>query len=138
MKILFLDCDGVLNCQQTFVDHRKTVDPLDLQMVKRVQKIVKETGCKVVMSSTWRRHDEARESVNKLIPLFGVTPSVAVYRGKEIQAWLKEHPEVTKYVCLDDDSDFYPEQHLFKTNWLTGLTDEITNEVINYFNEETA
>lgn len=137
MKILFLDCDGVLNSQQTFIDHGKTMDPMDPKMVKLVQKIVRETGCLVVLSSTWRHHDEAMEKVNKKIPLYSYTPSGKAFRGDEIKEWLEQRPEVTMYACLDDDSDFHPDQHLFKTNWLTGLTYEIANEVINYFNGVT-
>ena len=31
-------------------------------------------------------------------------------RGKEIQQWLDEHPEVTNYVIFDDDSDMLEHQ----------------------------
>lgn len=74
-------------------------------------------------------------------------------RGKEIQQWLKENPrplchmptscpfparamcqghEVERYAILDDDSDFLPDQPLFKTSWKTGLTKEIAEAVIRH------
>jgi hypothetical protein len=31
-------------------------------------------------------------------------------RGEEIKAWLHQHPEVTRYAIVDDDSDMLPEQ----------------------------
>ena len=55
-------------------------------------------------------------------------------RGDEINAWLSEHPEVTKYAILDDESDFYDDQPLFQTTFETGLTDEIAQKVIDHLN----
>lgn len=43
-------------------------------------------------------------------------------RGEEILEWLSRHPEVTRHVILDDDSDFLPRQPLVKTPFETGLS----------------
>jgi hypothetical protein len=48
--------------------------------------------------------------------------------------WLDQHPDVTRYAILDDDSDFYADQPLFKTAWQTGITDEIAQQVTEYLN----
>lgn len=57
-------------------------------------------------------------------------------RGDEINAWLKDHPEVTKYAILDDDCDFYDDQPLFQTTFQYGLTDEIAEAVIKHLGKE--
>ena len=48
--------------------------------------------------------------------------------------WLDQHPEVTRYAIVDDDTDFYADQHLFKTNWQTGITDEVAQQVTEFLN----
>ena len=84
MKIIFLDVDGVLNCQMDFqvksiyfrkkdmllwfkkllrlchiplprILRRQSMYVLNKKMVKRLHKIVGATGAKIVVSSTWRR-----------------------------------------------------------------------------------
>ena len=135
MKILFLDCDGVLNSQQTFKTTKQRIDPLDDAMVKRVQRIRKETGCKVVLSSVWRKYDASRKKVHRRIRLLDVTPNLrGELRGEEIKAWLDAHTGVTRYAILDDDSDMLKGQPLFQTTFKEGLTEEITQQVIKYLN----
>lgn len=68
---------------------------------------------KIVVSSTWR-YGETVESLKvmfepfKLISnaIIDVTPNVCPSpRGNEIQAWLDKHPEIDKFVIVDDDRD---------------------------------
>lgn len=148
MKLIFLDVDGVLNCAETFEQRRDgniagTIFDLDPRFVKRFKKIVKETGVKVVLSSTWRLHEDTRQAVrNHGIEFIDCTPyitDVGTKRGREINAWLstytalKKEP-IEKFCILDDDSDMLPGQPFFQTSWKTGLTAKIAKEVINYFN----
>ena len=49
MKVLFLDVDGVLNSQRL-----GTPDGMRPWCVTQLARIVKESGCKIVVSSTWR------------------------------------------------------------------------------------
>lgn len=144
MKVLFLDIDGVVNCASTAQRHRGVIgiDPL---MAFRVGKIQLDTGCEVVLSSSWKHWKEGVEEVEKqVVKLYdktpsgvtgGFTPGGEAFRGDEIKYWLHEHPEVTKYAILDDDSDFYSDQTLFRTDWNTGLTEEIARKVTDYLNE---
>lgn len=165
MKILFLDIDGVVNCETT-TELFTGLWPLDRYMAFLVGKIVLDTGCKVVLSSSWKHHPEGKAVVEKHIcKVFDITPDCAGKRGNEIDAWLDKwaagvfanvfysNPDersftvnapdkngfynvpVEKYAILDDDSDFYPEQKLFKTSWKTGLTEEIAKEITKYLNE---
>lgn len=137
MKILFLDVDGVLNHALTFQQpDRSNIYLLDMDCVARLQRIVKESGCKVVLSSTWRGDKEGVKVIEeKVVKLIGLTPHLSGPRGAEVNAWLLQHGhEKTPFAILDDDSDFYPWQPFFKTKFHNGgLTDEIADKVIAYF-----
>ena len=133
MKIIFLDVDGVLNCEYT---HTKGMSlfPIDPYMVLLVDRIVQATGAKVVLSSSWRYHPESAAIVKKSVDFIDVTPMNrgTSSRGTEIKAWLDAHPDVTKYAILDDNTDMLTAQmpSFFKTDWDKGLTDEVANKVI--------
>lgn len=118
---------------------------IDPYMALLVDRIIQSTGCKVVLSSTWRLFEPSREEVRKQVCDFiDVTPRLfsGVYapheRGHEIKDWLDRHPEVTRYAILDDNSDMLPEQlpNFFKTEWFGdgGLNQEIADRVIAHLN----
>lgn len=135
MKVLFLDIDGVVNCVSTRQRHRGFIgiDPLLAFIVGKIQL---DTDCHVVLSSAWRLHPDGREEVRKQVcDVIDVTPDLPNgIRGLEIQAWLTEHPGVTRYAILDDNDDFLPDQKLFQTTWQTGITEEIATQVTEYLN----
>lgn len=61
MKVIFLDIDGVLNTQQTFMkiyeEWKKTGErrtEIDLERVGFLKEIVAATDAKIVLSSSWR------------------------------------------------------------------------------------
>lgn len=56
-----------------------------------------------------------------------------VERGYEIDAWLDEHPEVTKYAIVDSDCDMGSWQlpYFVHTNCQAGITDNNVDELIN-------
>lgn len=135
MKVLFLDIDGVCNSVYTWqkFDGFQGIDP---EMAARVRRIVAETDCKVVLSSTWRLDRKSRAHVREAVCDFiGVTPDLPnETRGAEVSAWLSKHSTVSRHACLDDQFDFEPHHNLFRTSSLTGLTEEITEDVIDYLN----
>lgn len=145
MKVLFLDIDGVCNSRR-FAEAGNSLwnntDPVASALVKR---IIAETGCKVVLSSTWRMYPESRQAVRDqvcdyidcTIDLQRGAKRNVVDRGHEVKEWLDRHPEVTQYAILDDDSDFLPDQWLFKTTFLEGLTPAIAEAVIAHLNAGT-
>lgn len=148
MKVLFLDIDGVCNSRQ-FVRRMRATNKkfhlylqVDPELVKLVQRIIKETNCRVVLSSTWRLYPEAREHVRREVCHFiDCTPDMqagakrgVIDRGVEIQAWLDEHPTVRQYAILDDDGDFLPSQWLFRTTFNDGITEDIAQAVIDHLN----
>lgn len=137
-KILFLDIDGVVNSVNNFNPKNTTMYPLDRYCAFLVGRIQLQTGCKVVLSSSWRHNPEAVQEVStNVVELFDITGDEGKYRGDEVQAWLDRHQEVTKYAILDDDMDFYVYQapNFFKTRFMEeGLTDEIAEAVIKHLN----
>ena len=145
IKILFLDIDGVCNHQKTRERQGNTkfigINPV---MADRVRRIIAETGCKVVLSSSWRLFPDSKKwAAQEVCEFIDETPDLQrgavwgmTYRGFEIKAWLDEHPGVRQYAILDDSDDFLWGQPLFRTTWADGLTDEIADAVIEHLNKE--
>ena len=85
-----------------------------------------ETGCKVVLSSSWRSSRESDNAFTQYVlklkgfkyELYGVTPRIwakefGTQRGEEIKLWMdkeSEKNEIESFVILDDDSDILPDQ----------------------------
>lgn len=138
MKVLFLDIDGVVNNHRTPQTDGWPIDPYCAFLVGKIQL---DTGCEVVLSSSWRHSDEGYDIVEKkVVKLLGHTAREgegAMGRGSLIQKWLDAHPEVTKYAILDDHRDMLDEQfpNFFQTYFFCcGLTEEIANKVIAHLN----
>lgn len=155
-KIIFLDIDGVLNSQNTFIDNHEyrkffvkymngsiedeivyTMLDIDLDKVFMLRDICNLTGAKVVVSSSWRRlrkYSLFEEKLTSLgIPIVGVTPFIGNNRGDEIRKYLEDN-KIDEFVILDDDifKDFNElENYLIKTSFYEeGLTEEISREVV--------
>lgn len=143
MKVLFLDIDGVVNCATTAQRSGYFIG-IDPYMALMIDRIIQATGCKVVLSSSWRHFTGgAKEVCKKVCELYGVTPTLlGELRGTEIKKWLDDHDSVfenelvTKYAIVDDNDDMLPEQmpNFFKTSWSTGITQEIANNIIAHLN----
>jgi hypothetical protein len=141
--IIFLDVDGVLNHRGVFFPGNGP-DPLCPKCVERFLRLVEGTEARVVVSSTWRlgigdnrpvqklkracvldrMHDDWRTvDLPNRIANGVLLPDQR--RGREIAEWLGRHPEVDRYVILDDDSDMLPEQmsRFVQTSFDSGLLD---------------
>ncbi len=120
MKVIFLDIDGVLNSQDWYIYRRDAVEmdsinaqypfyEFDPRAVERLNRIIKETTAKIVVSSSWRS-GETTESLQKLLDsvgvkgeVIGLTPHLwcnkpyedrdgyRIPRGCEIDWWLDNH-----------------------------------------------
>lgn len=117
MKVLFLDIDGVLNSAKTccaFGGYPSTMDHIgafDQAAIRLLQRLCDSAGVKVVLSSTWRLDKEWQTYGPGLgLPIVDRTPSFHAPRGRQIQKWLDDHPEVEQYAIVDDDSDMLAEQ----------------------------
>jgi HAD domain in Swiss Army Knife RNA repair proteins len=140
VKILFLDIDGVVNSFST-VERYEGFVGIDAKLAAIVQKIIKDTDCKVVLSSTWRVQEGTRNHVKEmLVEYLDVTPVTGLrgFRGAEVKTWLELHPEVTRHAIIDDDDDFFEGQPLFRTDLTTGITEEIALAVTEYLNSTDA
>jgi len=160
MRILFLDVDGVLNSERfnrTLEEqHRqlghhevcecfKLARQIDPEAVVRLNRLVAETGAKIVISSSWRKlfdppelhrilgeHGLVAEIVGEtpdgqdepeMLAMYG--PYDRIFRGHEIDYWLRQHPEVDRFVILDDCADMEMHRNrLVQTDCEEGLLDE--------------
>ena len=156
MKVIFLDVDGVLNGMDFLTHAEKLIEEnlgyIDDRSVSRVVKIIQETGAKVVLSSSWRSmfndkmepqyrpaEDLAARFARYGISFIGKTPSRSSYRGREVRAWLENHPEVTTYVILDDSA--FPDWNELTTSWIqtdwqTGIDDTDVERAIAILNAD--
>ncbi len=151
-KIIYLDIDGVLNsddfakfCLEEEGFDPFDVDALDPRAIKNLKYIVEETGAQIVLSSSWRWEDVAKTAVRTQLKDFGLifidTTTMKINRCKsrtmEIETHLEEHPEIKRYVILDD-TDIEPplERYQIKTIFKTGLTRKDAEKAIKILNGE--
>lgn len=155
---LFVDIDGVINNDKTWNNGWASpteAEPLPIpvapECMARLNRIIAETGAKVVISSSWRKFARWTELGPALLrhglvaDVIGETPDLVndaewldrwrhregapftyerMERGWEIREWLAAHPEVTRFAILDDCSDMdelLP--WLVHTDPLVGLSD---------------
>jgi hypothetical protein len=149
MKVIFLDIDGVLNCQH-YTNQIKTPNGfLDLDCVANLNKLVADTGAKIVLSSTWRHDADVIDNlkVHVQAEFLGKTPSLNSrysLRGNEIHAWIqqneallgKAYHEYHSFVILDDDSDMllWHADNYFRTDPWVGLTQGVAYRAARYLN----
>lgn len=147
MRYLFLDIDGPLNTgRNDFLDPDRYGHHFDDAAVRNLRRIVKETGAKIVVSSSWRHMGLERirdiwERWGLPGDIVGCTPGawgsnrVFSSRGEEIRQWLTENAETDDvYVILDDMSDQEALDEL-KTCWIrisphTGISLEDATKAI--------
>jgi len=155
MKVIFLDIDGVINLIPQGRDEFGSL--FHPHLVENLKRLVEATGAKIVISSTWRLSGLSimKEMWNKReLPgdVIDITSSLmqqrntTLCRGEEIELWLNDHPEVTNYVILDDDTDMNENQinnfvrtsdnpdHEDCIDVGYGLTTICTDEAINILN----
>ena len=66
---------------------------------------------------------------------FDLYDAMILAREMEIALWLEEHPEVTSYVILDDQSTFRQlKEHFVQINPKSGITNEDAERVITILN----
>lgn len=147
MKVIFLDCDGVINYTSWYYSdeykNNEYVDPdIDPNVIQRLNKICDLTGTKIVISSSWKIDDwyDRRLGFAGLKNIIGKTPDFIFRdpysRGMEIDAYLKSN-NVSNYVIIDDCLDFTDEQmsHVIKTDPYYGFTEDWVKVAINMLNK---
>lgn len=85
--------------------------PLERVPLLNLKWLLEESKACIVLSSTWRQIKEMRAYLLAALHHVGIdstlvigdTPCISgLGRGCEISAWLNAHPEVTRYVVIDD------------------------------------
>jgi len=161
-KILFLDVDGVLN-NIVSLSRGIHIDPHCVVLLDRVLEEVPDVD--IVISSVWRANGVDKmefllESTglqnSKRIEIepgaeegdlrkmkfhsriVGTTGKWDDCRGREIQNWLDAHPEVERFVIVDDDSDMLENQLPFfvQTEGSVGLTSYDVEKIIELLRAE--
>lgn len=138
MKVIFLDVDGVLNSAQDGYSIRLRTD----SHLKLLQRIIKETGAKIVLSSSWRigftpasRNLLARFKEYGL-ELMDCTPELpGSCRGDEIRQWLTDNVynyDIENFVILDDEANMaeFTDKNLVQTDTNIGLQKQNAIECI--------
>ncbi len=145
MKLIFLDLDGVLCTQKEWGNRGKyqsTFDTLNVKCVEAFNKIIEETGAKIVVSSTWRI-GERREHLFEHLKghgvkgeFIGITPRLTEngkFRGDEIQLFLDNFgkEKVENFIIIDDDSDMvHLLPKLIKTDTYKGMNEKDAEKAI--------
>ena len=150
-KIIFLDIDGVLNSNFWNENHQRELSDgtlIDEDKVYLLRQIITRTEANIVLHSGWRFWFDKnilplRKESQQLVEIFkrndiiisDITPDFSteeirmtkkfsLVKANEILAWLHEHPEVEKWIVIDDlclHNDKI-EKHQLKTNQILGLT----------------
>lgn len=151
MKAIFLDIDGVLNCHTS----RSRCDGfigIDDDKVKRLRRIVENTGAKIILTSTWKSgwekiyKDDQSESAKyldrklgrEMLNILDKTIDDGPHRGYGIVQWTKKM-FIENFVILDDETFDYEEcgliPKLVKTGFYDGgLQDEHVDAAIKLLN----
>lgn len=160
LKILFLDVDGVLNNPSTKWDEYHC--GIDDELLKYLKFIVMRSGCKIVLSTTWRLSENAkavlmhtlktRADLNIDDLVIGQTPSLKKHGGHrthEIAAYLRANEyrfNVVSWCAVDDLSlhkyDEFSRQfmrgHFVRTDKRIGITAENVMQCIAALNTNDA
>jgi len=136
-KILFLDVDGVLHSY--FAKNDSQLFRKDC--MQRLKTIVDQTGCKIVLSSSWRQTPEGRATVNEQLANYGIDniiDSTRIFyneynRHTDIQDWVKKHP-TDRWIALDDLPMHQLGAHYIGTAPEDGITDDDMERAIRQLN----
>jgi hypothetical protein len=139
-KIVFLDADGCINSNKWYrsTEYYSNLfkDPdIDPHVIDLINQFTNETDVKIVISSSWKIDDYCLERLDRagLENIIDITPNLIFSvpiedysRGMEIEYYLQEHPEIEKYLILDDQNDFfdYQQKNFLLIDYQVGLTEE--------------
>lgn len=161
--VIFLDIDGVLNASIQSGEQQGEIGNgalPDADKAALLGKLAARTSAALVLHSGWKFWFDGhlcpmREEAGNLVELLeqngmviqDVTPDFtteeirrtkkfSLVKAKEIRAWLEVHPEVERWIVLDDlclhDEEI--EAHQIKTKQETGLTEEDVEAGIRMLN----
>ena len=158
MKVIFLDIDGVLVTRNSikyqyinFPD--ETSIRFSKKAAKNLNKLIRLTGAKIVISSTWRLFHSLEElqkifvkqqikgQIISTTSIDKATVEEDIPRGQKIADWLVQNHDVKQYVIIDDDVQadciqFHP-FNCVETSYKRGFSPEDRfNEALAILNEK--
>ena len=158
MKIIFLDIDGVLVTRNSIkYQYLNFPDEDEIRFskkaVKNLNKLIRLTKARIVISSTWRLFHsfeklqnifEEQKIKGKIISTTSVEKATIeedIPRGQKITDWLEQNSKVEQYVIIDDDVQadciqFHP-YNCVETSYKRGFApEERFNEALAILNEK--
>jgi hypothetical protein len=128
--VIFLDIDGVLNRSRAETkDH-----DIDVDLLGRLKLLAMSTHAFIVLASTWRHEPGGLQlAQDHGIPFEDVLPDLRPHsRGREVRAWLTDHPGVERFAIIDDDDDDYGDMPLLQPNPYVGLSRDVCAAVEDF------
>ena len=144
-NIIFLDIDGVLATRKTHYQYFQE------ECVSELNRVIKETGARIVISSSWRCHwkfDDLKavftDSGIDGNLIVSVTPDlINASRGAEISKWLRDNKDIwIRRIAIIDDECYDIEQYkelksrLVEVETEKGFTAEDADKAISILNSE--
>ncbi len=132
INVVFLDFDGVLSTERSnFQDEIINQDALN-----NFNALCLQNDLKVVISSSWRKYEGYIDlfysfGIDKRIDIIGSIAITGNGKAFLIKEYLKEHPEIDKYIILDDvylGGEL--NNHLIQTTYSLGFNDRKLQEAL--------
>lgn len=155
MKVIFLDIDGVLNCQSSKSKYRGLIG-IDNKKVKVLRRIVELTSAKIILCSSWetgwrKTEKELQGTLASYLDMkldkecwhiFDKTDDSGSDRGHGIRRYLENNPQITHWCVIDNDIFIDYEEcgimdHLVKISFYDnngGLQEEHIDKVVEMLN----
>eukprot|EP00758_Cryptobia_borreli_P007337 Tbor_TRINITY_DN5282_c2_g2::TRINITY_DN5282_c2_g2_i1::g.16562::m.16562 len=152
VKIVFLDCDGVISPftrSEVFAPSKML---LLKNLIERASKKNPKIPVMIVLSSSWRATEFGRKEVAKQLATYDIPPHIGCTpldpsspRSVEILRWIEENEseyKVVNFVALDDinlpalapDRKFF-EKHAIVTNGSSGLTEADVDRAVEMLDD---
>jgi len=140
-SVLFLDVDGVLHPPNP----KHAIQQFRTSCMELLRDVLNLTGASIVLSTTWRLHEESRAYLAMKLAEFDIpnfvskTPSIAQFqRPKEILAWVSKYKPRT-WVAVDDwplHEDLRMNGHFVQTRNRYGLQPDTAARIAALFNAQ--
>jgi len=136
-NILFLDYDGVINTNKDSFQGQFE----NPEAIYYIGKFCIEKKFKIIVTSSWKHNPMYKDflynsGLDSNVEIIGCTDSSFKGREFEIKDFLKKHPEIKKYIIIDDayiSGDLG--LHQVQTLYNIGYTKDKYNETIERYNK---
>jgi hypothetical protein len=150
MKVIFLDIDGVMNCQEEMLamleqnpKNRSDVSLPSPTKCKLLKQLVEETGAEIVLSSSWRLSLQAIQNIIDTFRPYGLRLDGftcegvlrSMFNGTEYKNIKPKHTHhCYEGICIDDrgaEVAYWLIKHPEVTNFV--ILDDESSDIIEWF-----